>query len=245
MNAQQQRVIEEKKMDALKDPKEQKSNEISRLIEKTMKSKNRIFLATDWHLYVRKEKNKPKCHRCKNFNEIIKNVNEVMGKDDLLIYLGDLCDGEMQNEKDEMKALLSTIPGHKVLVLGNNDLFTTQYYKSCGFEYVVQSFDWNDILFTHVPVKNDNKMNIHGHIHGYRTYWIPYSNQIDVAAFEGRIKPVELKTIIASQPAYAKTIKECPDKFEEGYTRTIYDGMSFFEAMYEPSYLQDDPYPSE
>ena len=245
MNAREHRVVEEKKMEALKDPKEQKSNEVSRLIDKTMKSKNKIYLGTDWHLYVRKEKNKPECHRCKNFDEIIKNVNEVMGKDDLFIYLGDLCDGEMEHEKDEMKALLSTIPGHKVLVLGNNDLFTTAYYKSCGFEYVVQSFEWNDILFSHVPVKNDNNMNIHGHIHGYREYWIPYSNQIDVGALGGRVKPVELKTVITSQPSYAKTIKERPDKFNEGYTCTVGDCVSLFESVFEPSYLRPDPFPAE
>ena len=242
MNQQQHRVVEEKKMEALKDPKEQKSNEISRLIDKTIKDKNKVYLGTDWHLYVRKEKNKPECHRAKNFDLILKNVNEVMGKDDLFIYLGDLCDGEMEHEKDEMKAILSTIPGHKVLVLGNNDLFSTQYYKSCGFEYVVQSFEWNDILFTHVPCKNSNKMNIHGHIHGYKTYWIPFSNQIDVAACEGRIKPVELKSVIASQPAYSKTIKECPDKFEEGYLNHVLDGVSVFESAFITSYIQEDPY---
>lgn len=242
MNQQQHRVVEEKKMEALKDPKEQKSNEISRLIDKTIKTKKKVYLGTDWHLYVRKEKNKPDCHRCKNFDTIIKNVNEVMGKDDLFIYLGDLCDGEMEHEKDEMKAILSTIPGHKVLVLGNNDLFPTQYYKGCGFQYVVQSFEWNDILFTHVPCKNDNKMNIHGHIHGYKTYWIPYSNQIDVAALDGRVKPVELSSVIASQPSYSKTIKECPDKFEEGYLNRVLDGMSIFEQAFATSYINEDPY---
>ena len=59
MNAKEHRVVEEKKMEALKDPKEQKSNEISRLIDKTLASKHKVYLATDWHLYVRKVKNKP------------------------------------------------------------------------------------------------------------------------------------------------------------------------------------------
>jgi len=245
MNMKEHRVVEEKKMEALKDPKEQKSNEISRLIDKTLASKHKVYLATDWHLYVGKEKNKPECHRCKNFKDIVKNVNEVMGKDDMLIYLGDLCDGEMENEKDEMKSILSTIPGHKVLVLGNNDLFTPAFYKACGFEYVTQSFEWNDMLFTHVPCKNDNKLNIHGHIHGYKTYWIPYSNQIDVAALDGRVKPVELKTVIASQPSYAKTIKEDPSHFDEGYTNTIEGCVSLFESVFEPSYLKPDPFPTE
>lgn len=130
------------------------------------------------------------------------------------------------------------------MVLGNNDLFQPAFYKSCGFEYVTQSFEWNDMLFTHVPCKNDNKLNIHGHIHGYKTYWIPYSNQIDVAALDGRVKPVELKTVIASQPSYAKTIKEEPSHFDEGYVNPVIDGVSLFESAFASSYLLD-PYPAE
>jgi hypothetical protein len=95
----------------------------------------------------------------------------------------------------------------------------------------VDSFVWNDIIFTHVPVKNDHKMNIHGHIHGYRTYWLPYTNQIDVGAYEGRKKPVDLKFIINKQSSYAKTIKEVPEKFEE-----------FFDLFMTVNYRIEDPY---
>ena len=172
---------EEKLVEKLKDPTETNESQIVRLINKTIKDKHKVYCATDWHLWVRKEKNKPECHRCKNFETIIKNVNETLTKDDLLIYLGDLVDGEFK-EKEELKAILKTLPGKKILVMGNNDLFTSQFYKSCGFEYVTQSFVWNNVLFTHMPVRNNNQLNVHGHIHGYRNYWIPYTNQIDVGA---------------------------------------------------------------
>lgn len=238
-------------MHSLQEPDEQHSPEISRLIDNTLKKHHKVYLATDWHLYIREKKNKPECHRCKNFDEIIRNVNAVMNEDDLLIYLGDLCDGEMVNESDEMKAILKTIPGKKILVRGNNDLFTAQYYKSCGFEYVVQSFEWKNILFTHVPCKNTNDMNIHGHIHGYRTYWVPYTNQIDVAACDGREKPVELSTVIATQPRYSKTIKVCPEKFATEYMVTVIEfvPVNIFEASMltqgSTAYnrYDDDPYP--
>lgn len=208
---------EEKKMDSLKDPTENHSKEISNLIDRTIRNHHKVYLATDWHLYVRDEKDKPKCHKRNIFDKIIKNATETLTKDDVLIYLGDLCDGEMVNEKEEMKTILKAIPGTKILVLGNNDLFPASYYKSCGFEYVVQSFVWSNVLFTHIPCKNDNQINIHGHIHGYKTYWIPYTNQVDVAAFNGREELVELNKVIGAQKSYSKTIKECPEKFEEGY----------------------------
>jgi hypothetical protein len=58
-------------------------------------------------------------------------------------------------------------------------------------------------------------LNIHGHIHGYKRYWVPYTNQIDAAAYDGRNKPVDLLKLLRSQPIYAKSIKEEPEHFNE------------------------------
>ena len=241
---------EEKLVEKLKDPNDTNESQIVRLINKTIKDKHKVYCATDWHLWVRKEKNKPDCHRCKNFETIIKNVNETLTKDDLLIYLGDLVDGEFQ-DKDELKSILKTLPGKKILVLGNNDLFTPQFYKSCGFDYVTQSFVWNNVLFTHMPVKNNNQTNVHGHIHSNQwdpVYWIPYTNQIDVAWCGGRETPTELLTVLASINKFKKVVREDPSHFNEGYTVKIRDGVVLFNEVMDPfntSYLQPDPYPAE
>lgn len=230
---------EEKLVEDLKDPTEKDSNKISKMIDTCLKRWHKVYCATDWHLWVRKEKNKPECHKCKNFEEIIKNVNETMTKGDILIYMGDLVDGEFK-DKEELKSILKTIPGKKILVRGNNDLFDTSFYKSCGFDDVVQSFTWHNVVFSHMPIKNDNDTNVHGHIHGYRTYWIPYSNQIDVAALGGREKPVELDKVISAQKSYSKTIKEDPSHFEEGYY--IFNNTSdvFNEVMGESFIIDPD-----
>jgi hypothetical protein len=81
-----------------------------------------------------------------------------------------------------------------------------------------------------MPCKNDNDTNIHGHIHGYKTYWIPYKNQVDVAALGGRVTPVELNKVIGAQKSYSKTIKEDKSHFEEGYYVTN-TGDVFNEVM--------------
>lgn len=216
MNLKEQRTKEDSLVEKLKDPMETYSKEISNLIDKTIKGKHKVLCATDWHLWVRVEKGKLKCKKRSDFEEVVKNANEALSEDDLLIYLGDLVDGEFQ-DSDELKSILKTIPGHKILVLGNNDLFSTNFYKSCGFDYVVKSFVWSNIVFTHIPIKNDNQYNIHGHIHNYKTYWIPYTNQIDVAFLNGRKIPVDLLEVIASQKRYSKLIKEQPEYFDEGY----------------------------
>ena len=240
------RAKEEKLVDDLKDPTEKDSNKLSKMIDTCLKRWHKVYCATDWHLWVRKEKNKPTCHKCKNFEDIIKNVNETMTKDDILIYMGDLVDGEFK-DKEELKSILKTIPGKKILVRGNNDVFDASFYKSCGFTDVVQSFVWHDVIFSHMPCKNDNDINVHGHIHGYRTYWIPYTNQVDVAALGGREKPVELDKVIGAQKSYSKTIKEDPSHFEEGYYN-IPDGfLSVFEeamSIENPIFISD-PFPTE
>lgn len=224
------RAKEEKLVEDLKNPDEKDSSKLSKMIDRCLKRWHKVYCATDWHLWVRKEKNKPECHKAKNFEEIIKNVNETMTKDDILIYLGDLVDGEFK-DKEELKSILKTIPGTKILVRGNNDLFDTTFYKSCGFTDVVQSFVWHNVIFSHMPCKNDNDINVHGHIHGYKTYWIPYTNQIDVAALGGREKPVELKKVIDSQKSYSKTIKEDKSHFEEGYYVFNNESNIFNETM--------------
>lgn len=210
------RQKEEKLVGSLRDPTENHSTEITRLIDKTIKNKHNVYCMTDWHLWLRNEKNKPACHKRNNFDDIIKNVKKIQ-PDDVLIFLGDLVDGEF-DDKDSLKNILLPMNFKKILVVGNNDLFSPAFYKSCGFDYVVRSFVWHNVLFTHMPVKNDNDINIHGHIHGYKTYWVPYTNQIDVAYLDGRTEPVELQRVLKSQKSYSKVIKEEPSHFEEGYS---------------------------
>ena len=210
------RQKEEKLVGSLKDPTENHSVEITRLIDKTIKNRHNVYCMTDWHLWLRNEKNKPACHKRNNFDEIIKNVKRIQ-PDDVLIFLGDLVDGEFE-DKESLKNILLPMNFKKILVVGNNDLFSPAFYKSCGFDYVVRSFTWHNVLFTHMPVKNDNDINIHGHIHGYKTYWVPYTNQIDVAYLDGRTEPVELQRVLKSQKSYSKVIKEEPSHFEEGYS---------------------------
>lgn len=232
------RKAEDELLDDLKHPKKENANQIDKLIDKTIRSNNKVYLTTDWHLWLREEKNKPTCHKRSNFNEIINKINNTVKPDDLLINLGDLVDGEFTLKK-QLKETIQTINcNNMILVLGNNDLFDKDFYKECGFKYVVQSFTWKNILFTHIPIKNDNHMNIHGHIHGYKTYWVPYTNQIDVAALNGRSEPVELKKVMDSQKSYSKTIKECPEHFNEGY---IVTSNNVFDNVMTNNYIKD-PY---
>ena len=236
---------EEKMNDILKDPEEKDSSKISRMIDNTLRSKHKVYVMTDWHLFVRKEKGSNECHKRNVYEKILKNINDTITGDDLLINLGDLVDGEF-TDKDELKSILKTIPGKKILVRGNNDLFPVSFYKSCDFEDVVDSFVWHNILFTHMPVENDNDLNIHGHIHSDTyppVYWINYKNQIDVANIGGREKPIELKDVIAVQKAYAKKIKVDKNHMNGKYS-IKQECTNFFESCMDsmiPTFIED-PY---
>lgn len=216
---------EEKLDQTLKHPKPSTlhSKEIASLINTTIRNKHNVYVCTDWHLFKRKEKDKPECNKSPKFDKIISKFKEVLEPEDLLINLGDLSDGELEDPEkyNEIKEAILSIPGKKVLVKGNNDVKDAAFYKSCGFKHVVNAFVWSNVIFTHMPVENAFDLNIHGHIHGCKRYWIPYTNQIDAAAFNGREEPVELLKLLRSQPIYAKGIKEEPEHFNE--TFSIFD----------------------
>ena len=204
----------------IKESKTELSSQISNLIKKTLDAGNKVWLCTDWHLWMFDKKTKTVYQRS-DFNAIINSYNRTVNPSDLVIYLGDLVDGQCEKKK-ELGEVLKSLPGTKIMVRGNNDLFDDEYYLSNGFKYITPKFVYQNILFSHMPCKNNNRLNIHGHIHGYKTYWLPYTNQIDVAYLGGRKKPVELDDVIKAQPGYSKLIKEVPEKFDENIKQECY-----------------------
>lgn len=224
---------EDKQCELCKDPDESKQSEsIKRYLTYECKHKD-PYLLTDCHFWTRLVKGQPKCKRRSDFNDIINNIKSTITNDDILIYLGDLVDGEFTDE-EELKTLLLALPGTKILVRGNNDLFSYQFYRSCGFKYVTRKFEWRGMTFSHYPIQHDTELNIHGHIHGYSTYWCPYNKMIDVAYVGGRTKPIKLKDVIDAYPKYSKQIKVDEKHFGESFNT--------FENVLLNIQFQDDPF---
>lgn len=183
--------------------------QITCMLNNCEKSNHNIYVVTDLHLFKRVEKGKPVCKKRYNFNEVINNYKSTVKDDDVVIFLGDLCDGELRSPL-ELSSIILSLPGKKILVLGNNDLFDFKTYREMGFKYVTYSFIWRNIVLSHYPLVNTQSLNVHGHLHNCKQYWIPYQNQIDAAYCDARVKPVLLKTVVAAQPEYSKhiTVKE-------------------------------------
>lgn len=201
---------------------EEHNREIDNLIDSTMKNGGRVWLGSDWHLFKRIKKGERACKKRVGFDKLVDNVKKKWKDGDLLIYLGDICDGEFKG-KNELGDVLRDIIGEKkcVLVRGNNDTFEDEWYKGCGWTYVVYRFKWNGILFSHPPVEHDYDMNIHGHIHfNYKQepdrvadYWVPYNNHICVFDKDGDL--IELKDVIRMLGEYKKHVKENKEKIDD------------------------------
>lgn len=223
---QTRREKEDRQMSRLRHPKEMYSKEISKLINDTQKSGNKVYLMCDLHLWMY-DKNTHKIHRRSDYNSIMANIKRTVNENDMLINLGDLVDGEFRSQR-ELKDAISEMPGkYKVLVRGNNDLFDTRFYKQCGFDYVTDAFSWNSILFTHAPVDNRYQYNVHSHLHNSKTYWIQYRNHIDVAWLDGRKKPVEIMEPIKKQKQYSRLVTV--DR--HGYEKQKKITNEFFESI--------------
>ena len=255
---EQRRIKEDNLMHRLKDAEQHPDKRnIAKLIDETREKGNTVWLCTDWHLWKRVTRNQPICNKRKDFDKVIKSVEFTVKLNDLLINLGDLVDGEFQ-DKDSLRNQMREIVCKKVLVRGNNDLFDQEFYRSCGFLYIVDSFKWHDILFSHMPQEHDCELNVHGHIHSkpptktgvgvnsegnsrQPQYWVHYNNHIDVAWLGGRVKPVELSEVMKAQPEFSKHIKECPEHF--GEQELLDKNMTLFmRVMEEGSSFVHDPF---
>lgn len=129
-----------------------------------MKKERKYWILTDTHFYHKMiiiYENRPE-----NFNElIIKNCQEMISEDDIIIHLGDV----IFSDQSKLKEILDQIPGYKILIRGNHDRQKEQWYKDKGFSEVYKTYSMGQILFSHEPVEISKypgmKYNVHGHFH--------------------------------------------------------------------------------
>lgn len=88
---------------------------------------------------------------------------------DILIHLGDICIGE---DVDIHDVIMDLSIKSKILVLGNHDKKSKQWYQEHGWDFVCDGFELlymgHYLWFSHrpQPPMGHFTMNIHGHTHG-------------------------------------------------------------------------------
>lgn len=180
----------------------------------------KIWFASDLHL-GHKNITKPVGWRPAGFEKYFLDAwFNVVGKDDIICILGDICFGTQAYYFD----LMSKLPGEKVLVLGNHDKNKHSWYAKWGFrvtpftETLILKHDYGNILLSHVPAseavlvsRGDNRfqwlaqkhakemdnssciLNIHGHTHGLAK---EAHNTFDASLEVINYAPIELEQII-------------------------------------------------
>lgn len=108
-----------------------------------------------------------KKYRPDNYEEKIWKGFQRLRSDDILIHLGDVCIGK---DAENHKRYIEPLPCKKILVRGNHDSKSNNWYLNHGWTFVCEAFEMKFngkmIRFTHKPshlVHVD--LNIHGHLH--------------------------------------------------------------------------------
>lgn len=164
-----------------------------------------IYLVTDTHFNHEKLKTMG-AGRPDNYEERLWKSLERISAEDTLIHLGDICIGKDQEVHDR----LSGLPFKKILVKGNHDNKSDNWYYEHGWDFVCQETVIKAfgkmILLKHIPISAKHKgeldLHIHGHLHGandradrqvelYDPAW-----HYDVAPDRHEYQAVPLKSII-------------------------------------------------
>lgn len=155
-----------------------------------------IWVFSDTHFYhdnIKKYHNRPDNVEDLMLEAWIKSVKQ----EDVIIHLGDVTWKKHGTVMDWIAAM----PGKKILVRGNHDYHSCQWYMEHGFDFACERFvlfyrmpwegkkDGHRILFTHEPVPalpKDVELNIHGHLHTK-----------NASHREGEVKPKHFHILVA------------------------------------------------
>lgn len=108
------------------------------------------------------------CNRPENYESLIVSSFKSLKPNHVLVHLGDICLG---NDLHVHEKYIIPIKCKKILVLGNHDRKSNNWYLEHGWDFVCSYFSFKrahkNILFSHSPMSWDGTydLNIHGHLH--------------------------------------------------------------------------------
>ena len=155
------------------------------------------YLTSDSHFFhsnIIKYCDRPFTDALEMNKALISNWNSTVTKNDRVWHLGDVC---MCN-KEKAIGVLKQLNGHKILIKGNHDNHSNQWYLDIGFDVVYNHsvILHQKYILTHFPMEMINNfgefVNIHGHIHQRS---IDRENFYNVSVEHHDYKPVAFNTI--------------------------------------------------
>ena len=128
--------------------------------------------------------------------------NSIVGNDELVLYVGDFCDGNFV----DLEYLHHRLNGRKILIKGNHDMIGDEWYREM-FEEVVdeKSIDELNLRLIHIREALTNRRPdervIYGHEHNYEEQPLTTSDSICVCAKWHEWKPISLAEAIRQMDA--------------------------------------------
>ncbi len=181
---------------------------------------NKIVVGTDYHFIGYNDpKTKIILKSDSYIDGIISHQNELVGNDGVFIFLGDLLYKSFTTEydipgemKDSVIKKIKKLKGkYKILIRGNHDKLPDEFYLDCGFTHVCSSLKYNNFIFSHQPqIVPEGMYNIHGHIHGIKTY-IEGDPRRYFDVFTLKNRTGTLPEIVEKQPKYEEKISQVKD----------------------------------
>ena len=135
-----------------------------------------IWVATDLHLFSRDNDSRHPFRSRHNLGKLSDQFAQDIQEDDLLIFLGDLCDPDV-TDTAKLAAIVQRIPCRKLMCRGNHDLQDDAFYLEVGFDEVTEVIRLYNIIFSHKPIKvAADELNIHGHLHTEKLVTMGYNH---------------------------------------------------------------------
>ena len=173
------------------------------LINRVKEAGGRVFYWSDLHFFhanIITHAERP-FESAAHMNQVMQdNYRAAVTDKDLVIFCGDIAFYNM----DPVKEILRSLPGKKVLVMGNHDFdknkLTFKDYGVFDIQTMAFGFDFQHgnttyrVVVSHYPVATDvlpeNTINIHGHIHQHSAE----PRHVNVSVEHTGYAPVEIES---------------------------------------------------
>jgi len=149
-----------------------------------------------WHWNILEFSERPYPDMYTMHEHLLANHNELVGKDDIVIWGGDIG----FKGTTILNEMLSEYNGYKILIVGNHD-FNGKKLRKLDFDetHLIYTIETPEIgmVFTHYPMYNvpEDWVNVHGHLHVFPNPFSDHPRHININCEVQGYKPRPLDEI--------------------------------------------------
>lgn len=124
-----------------------------------------VWVSTDLHLWSQENDSRHPYRSQRQIDDMAEKFAQVIKQDDILLFLGDLCD-PAASDLNKVAAFVRSIPCTKLMCRGNHDTEDDAYYLEAGFDQISDLIRMHNVIFSHKPVNvAPDEVNVHAHLH--------------------------------------------------------------------------------